>query len=81
MSDLSPADTPSEGAHFQLLPLLTGQGGYSYWLEIDNHTILLDVGSNWDTLSARLPRSPEAVVLSHAHSDVVGGLPGLTHQF
>ncbi|MEO0354261.1 MAG: MBL fold metallo-hydrolase [Cyanobacteria bacterium P01_A01_bin.3] len=73
--------SPPEGAHFRLLPLLTGQEGYSYWLEVAQHAILLDVGGDWDALSARLPRTPDAVILSHAHADVAGGLSGLMHCF
>jgi len=56
--------------------------GFSCLVECKKSTTLFDTGSNYDVLSHNMsrlgidPKTINAVVLSHAHSDHTGGLPG-----
>ncbi len=57
--------------------------GFSCLIERDDKTVLFDTGGDYDVLSYNMsrlgidPKTIDAVILSHAHSDHVGGLPGL----
>ena len=74
-------DYSLDGTPFRLVPLLTGREGYSYWLEMGNRSVLVDCGRDWDALSIRLPKQPDAAIISHAHRNVVGGLLGFSFAF
>jgi glyoxylase-like metal-dependent hydrolase (beta-lactamase superfamily II) len=65
-------------------PQLRGEAGVSYLVRTDGHTVLFDVGGNFqeDDLSPLIAnmkqlgvdlRTVDTIVISHAHGDHVGG--------
>jgi 7,8-dihydropterin-6-yl-methyl-4-(beta-D-ribofuranosyl)aminobenzene 5'-phosphate synthase len=69
--------------NYRLDPRLESGWGFSALLEYHGHAVLFDTGADGPTLLVNLktlsiePRVIEAVVLSHAHGDHIGGLDGL----
>jgi Cft2 family RNA processing exonuclease len=57
-----------------------GVGASAYLVEYGGHRLLLDCGIGGGGRGAALPAMIDAVVLSHAHGDHMGGLPDLLRR-
>lgn len=70
-----------------LIPLFSGSKGNSTLIQTNRQYVLLDVGFGFRATVAKLgqlgvdPRQISAVVITHEHSDHIGGLPCWTKYF
>jgi glyoxylase-like metal-dependent hydrolase (beta-lactamase superfamily II) len=63
---------------------MTGEGNWTYLIG-DRRPVLIDAGvgndSHLDALAAASPRGPSLVLVTHAHSDHVGGAPAIRSRW